>query len=198
LDYSTIDDSALLRFIARADADALSALYDRYHRLVFSIARNAVGDQATAEEITLDVFTQVWQKAGTYRADRAKVSTWLTSITRYRAIDELRRRGSRAEQRSVAWADLPPSAEPTVGGPETVIELSMQRRRVHTAVAQLPDAQKEALGLAYFRGLSHTEIAASLDLPLGTVKTRIRLAMGKLRQLLADENPCKSDVRRKT
>lgn len=188
MDYSILDDATLLHHITRADADALSALYDRYHRLVFSLARNVVGDQATAEEITLDVFTQVWQKVRTYRADRAKVSTWLTSITRNRAIDELRRRGSRVEQQSVAWADLPPSAEPAVSGPEVAAELTMQRRRVRAAVAELPDAQKKALGLAYFRGLSHTEIAAALGLPLGTVKTRIRLAMRKLRRLLADED----------
>ena len=189
LDYSTFDDAALLQLISRADTDAVSELYDRYHRLVFSLARNSVGDQATAEEITLDVFTQVWQKAGSYRADRAKVSTWLTSITRYRAIDELRRRGSRAEQQSVAWDDLPLSAEPAVDGPDIAAELAMQRQRVRAAVAQLPDAQKEALGLAYFRGLSHTEIAEALDQPLGTVKTRIRLAMRKLRTLLVDERP---------
>lgn len=189
MDYTAFDDEILLRHIARAEADALSALYDRYNRLVFSLAYNTVGDSATAEEIALDVFTQVWQKAATYRADRAKVSTWLTSITRYRAIDELRRRGARADQRSVSWADLSPSAEPTVSGPEVVAEFSMQQARVREAVAQLPDEQKAALGLAYFNGLSHSEIAATLDQPLGTVKTRIRLAMRKLRQLLDDEQP---------
>lgn len=189
MDYSTFDDTVLLRQIARAQADALSVLYDRYHRLVFSLAYNVVGDSATAEEITLDVFTQVWQKAATYRVDRAKVSTWLTSITRYRAIDELRRRGSRVEQRSVAWDDLTVAAEPTVSGPEVVVEFSMQRQKVRAAVAQLPEEQKEALGLAYFRGFSHTEIAEQLGQPLGTVKTRIRLALQKLRQLLEDENP---------
>jgi len=189
LDYSTFDDAILLQYIARAQSDALSVLYDRYRHLVFSLAYNAVGDIATAEDITLDVFAQVWQKSATYRADRAKVSTWLTSITRNRAIDELRWRGSRAEQSSVAWADLPPSAEPTVSGAEIVAESLMQQQQVREAVAQLPDEQREVLGLAYFRGLSHREIAEALDQPLGTVKTRIRLAMEKLRQRLVDENP---------
>jgi RNA polymerase sigma-70 factor (ECF subfamily) len=101
VDYSALDDHTLITLIVRADADALGELYDRYNRLVFSLAQASVGDPGTAEEITLDVFTHVWRRARTYRAEQSKVSTWLTSIARNRAIDELRRLGARPEQHSV-------------------------------------------------------------------------------------------------
>jgi RNA polymerase sigma-70 factor (ECF subfamily) len=186
MDYPELDDKTLVALIARSDADALGALYDRYSRLVFSLALNAVGDRGAAEEITLDVFTRVWERAGTYRADLAQVSTWLTSIARHRAIDELRRRQVRPEQHSISWADVSSTAEPRVDGPEQVAARAMQRERVRVAVAELPDGQREALALAYFRGYTQREIAEELDQPLGTVKTRIRLAMDKLRDWLSD------------
>lgn len=186
MNYSALDDETLVRLAARANQDALGELYDRYSRLVFSLAMNMVGDHATAEEITLDVFTRIWEKAGTYRSEQARVSTWLASITRYRSIDMLRRRGSRPEQHSVGWAELPPDVMPNVNGPEEAAELALQRQRVRTAVAELPPDQKQVLTLAYFQGYTHREIAEALGQPLGTVKTRIRLAMHKLRDTLAE------------
>jgi RNA polymerase sigma-70 factor (ECF subfamily) len=187
VNYSTLDDETLIKLIARTHTDALSELYDRYSRLAFSLALNLVGDYATAEEITLDVFARVWEKAGTYRPDQAKVSTWLTSITRYRAIDVLRRRGSRPEQHSVSWAEVSPDAMVSTDGLEEAAHLSMQRQRVRAAIAELPSDQKQVLALAYFEGYTHRQIAEALNQPLGTVKTRIRLAMQKLRQMLQDE-----------
>ncbi|GAB4539872.1 MAG: sigma-70 family RNA polymerase sigma factor [Anaerolineae bacterium] len=164
----------------------MSELYDRHSRLVFSLAMNMVGDQGTAEEITLDVFTRLWDKASTYRPEQARVTTWLASITRYRSIDILRRRGSRPEQHSVSWAELPPDAMPDTNGPEEAAELSMQRQRVRAAVAELPPEQRQVLTLAYFKGYTHREIAETLGQPLGTVKTRIRLAIHKLRDALGE------------
>jgi RNA polymerase sigma-70 factor (ECF subfamily) len=187
VNYSTLDDETLIKLIVRSHADALSELYERYSRLTFSLALNLVGDHATAEEIMLDVFLRVWEKAGTYRPGQAKVSTWLTSITRYRAIDVLRRRGSRPEQRSVSWAEVSSDAVVSPDGLEDTAELAMQRQRVRAAIAELPPDQKQALTLAYFKGYTHRQIAETLDQPLGTVKTRIRLAMQKLRQMLQDE-----------
>jgi RNA polymerase sigma-70 factor, ECF subfamily len=187
LDYRKLDDVTLIRLIARAEADALSELYDRYNRLVFSLARNAVGDEPTAEEITLDVFARVWEKARTYQVEQAKVSTWLTSITRYRAIDELRRRSVRPEQHAIEWSDLPAADEPSTDGPEIVTELSLQRERVRAAVARLPADQRQVLSLAFFQGYTHQEISKVLNQPLGTVKTRIRTAMQKLRHMLEEE-----------
>jgi RNA polymerase sigma-70 factor (ECF subfamily) len=187
VDYSALDDVTLINLIARAHSDALSELYDRYSRLVFSLAVNLVGDRSSAEEITLDVFTRIWEKAETYRPEQAKVSTWLSSITRYRSIDVLRRRGSRPEQHSVGWADLAPDSLPRIDGPEEATELALQQQRVRAAIAKLPPEQQQALALAYFRGYTQREIAQALDEPLGTVKTRIRLAMQKLRDMLAEE-----------
>ena len=189
MDYSTLDDEALLRLIRHAHTEALAELYDRYGRLVFSLAFHSIADQAAAEEITQDVFLRVWRRAGQYRAERGKVSTWLTGITRNRAIDQLRRRGSRPEQHSVAWADLPPGTEPAVEGPDQMTAASLERERVRTAVVELPLEQRQVLALAYFQGLSQSQIAHELDLPLGTVKTRVRLGMNKLRQMLIEEQP---------
>jgi RNA polymerase sigma-70 factor (ECF subfamily) len=181
------DDVTLVRLIAEGETAALSELYDRYNRLVFSIALAVVGDEATAAEITLDVFTRVWQRAGSYRPEQAKVTTWLTAITRHHSIDVLRRQGVRPEAHSISWDGLPPQA--AAHDLEEDVELAWQRRRVRAAVAQLPAEQQEVLALAYFKGYSHQQIANVLKQPLGTVKTRIRSAMQKLRQLLAEERP---------
>jgi RNA polymerase sigma-70 factor (ECF subfamily) len=187
MDYSVLDDQTLIRLIVQARSEALGELYDRYSRLVFGLALHSVGDPATAEEITQDVFLRVWQRARQYRADRGQVSTWLTSITRHRAIDQLRRRSSRPEQHSVVWAELSPGDEPSVNGPEHSAALAMERARVRTAIAQISEEQKQVLALAYFQGLSQSQIAGALGLPLGTVKTRIRLGMQKLREMLHED-----------
>ena len=192
LDYSVLDDETIISLIVQAQTGALSELYDRYGRLVFSLAVGSLGDQATAEEITQDVFLRVWQRAGQYRADRGKVSTWLTSIARNRAIDRLRRRSSRPEQFSVLWAEVGPGDGLAVSGPAQVAELTMERERVRAAISQLPVAQKRVLALAYFQGLTQSQISDALDLPLGTVKTRIRLGMEKLRQMLAEDGAADS------
>jgi RNA polymerase sigma-70 factor (ECF subfamily) len=190
MDYTTLDDEALLRLIIHQQSDALSALYDRYGRLVFSLAFQLMGDVAAAEEITQDVFLRIWEKAHTYRADQARVSTWITSITRYRSIDLLRRRGTRPDHSSLAWDDLPLNATPVAeGDPEDLTELSMLQKRVQDAIAALPTEQRKVLALAYFKGLTHSEIAELLGDPLGTVKTRIRAGMQKLKDLLKDEFP---------
>jgi RNA polymerase sigma-70 factor (ECF subfamily) len=190
VDYSTFDDEALIRLIVHRRTEALSALYDRYSRLVFSMAFHSVGDRETAEEVTQDVFMRIWDKASTYRSDQAKVSTWLVSITRYRAIDMLRQRGVRPEQNSIGWEDLAAGSEPTEeNDPADEAERKLQQERVRVAIAALPAEQQLALALAFFQGLTHSEIAERLGEPLGTVKTRIRLAMQKLREVLRDDLP---------
>jgi RNA polymerase sigma-70 factor (ECF subfamily) len=177
VNYARPDDESLLKQITLGKESALGMLYDRYNRLVFSVALNMVGNQATAEEITIDIFTRVWEKAHTYRSDRARVSTWLTSMTRNRAIDMLRREAARPNRESVSWSELTTAPPSGTDSPETAVDLSLQRERVRAAIKQL----------AYFKGYSQRQIARERDLPLGTVKTRIRLAMNKLRQLLQDE-----------
>ena len=183
------DDVTLIRLVAQAQTDALGELYDRYSRLVFSLALAIVGDRAAAEEITQDVFVRVWQRAGTYRADQAKVSTWLTAITRHHAIDILRRQNARPESNSVSWDQMPPQAASAAHDLEDRAELSLRRERIRAAVAQLPADQQQVLALAYFNGYTQQQIADALHQPLGTVKTRLRLAMQKLRQRLLAEQP---------
>ncbi len=195
VDYSALPDDALVRLMALGRTEALSALYDRYSRLVFSLALHVVDDQAAAEEITQDVFYRLWQNAAAYRPEQAKVTTWMTSITRYRAIDVLRQRGARPQQDNVEWAESALDLAPDpANDPEVAATLAMEQRRVRAAVALLPPEQREALALAFFRGLSHGEIAERLGQPLGTVKTRIRLGMQKLRDLLRDESSVPREI----
>ncbi len=186
-DYARHDDESLIRLIAQLQEGALSQLYDRYNRLVFSLALAIINDRATAEEITLDVFMRVWQKAGTYRRDQAKVSTWLTHIARHHAIDILRRRAVRADHYAVNLDDATSNRGLSDQDPQEFAELSLRRERIHAALAQLPEDQKQALVLAYFNGYTQHQIAEALNQPLGTIKTRIRLAMQKLRDFLRDE-----------
>jgi RNA polymerase sigma-70 factor, ECF subfamily len=189
MDYSKLDDVTLLQWMAQDRTEALGALYDRYKRLVFSLALNVVGDDATADEITLNVFMRLWQQAAAYREEKARVTTWITMITRHLAIDELRRQRARPEAYSADWLE-PGVLPPTKGRPiEESVELTLLRQRVRVAVTQLPPDQRQALAMAYFRGLTHPQIAEALQQPLGTVKTRIRLAMQKLRILLREEQP---------
>ncbi len=188
MDYTTLDDKTLIALIGQAQPNALDELYNRYSRLVYSLVLHMVSEPATAEEITLDVFTRVWQKADTYRADQAGVNTWLVSMSRHRAIDWLRRQNVRVDQSSLSWAEVSPEFIPHAkNNPEQAAELVLRQERVRLAIAQLPLDQQQALALAYFKGQSHREIAETLGQPLGTIKTRIRLAMQKLRQLLQDE-----------
>ncbi len=185
MDLTQLDDASLIRLIARRNSEALGALYDRYGRLVYGFALNVVGSSETTEEIVQDVFTRVWERASTYDGELAKVSTWLISITRNRAIDELRRGRARSEQLNVAWAEAIEISDPGQPSPEETASVHLQEKTVREAIATLPAEQRQALALAYFKGYSHSEIAEALNLPVGTVKTRIRLAMQKLRQVLA-------------
>ena len=187
MDYKKLDDQSLIRLIARSQESALSELYDRYSRLVYSLALNAVGDPAIAEEITQEVFIRVWDHAGTYRVEKSKVVTWIASITRYRSIDVIRRRKVRPEGQSVSWDIESFAVETGSMNVEESVEVSQRRQRVRQAISMLPDEQRQALAYAYFQGYTHREIAEILGEPLGTVKTRIRLAMQKLRQLLEQE-----------
>jgi len=184
---SEADDQRLIELICQKSEAALSELYDRYARLLFSVAHHMVGDRAAAEEITLDAFTQVWEKAERYNPDRASLSTWMVSIARYRAIDRLRRWDARPEKDSVYWTDVNFEVSSHHHNPEASTEEKLLRERVQGALAELPVEQRQALALAYFKGMSHSQIASALELPLGTVKTRIRLAMEKLRRLLWEE-----------
>ena len=187
MDYKKFDDETLIRLIAGSQPDALGELYDRYSRLVFGMARNALGDQGLAEEITQDVFMRVWNKASTYQAVQGKVVSWIAGIARNRAIDVFRHQKSLLDGKSLSLEELPLFDPPDSLNVEQEIESRLKERRVQQALFQLPIEQREVLALAYFRGYTHKEAAEALGQPLGTVKTRIRLGMQKLREILEDE-----------
>jgi RNA polymerase sigma-70 factor (ECF subfamily) len=194
------DDAILLKQIASPhEAEATAALgeiYDRYSRLVFSLAVHIVSDSGLAEEITQDVFVQVWHKANTYHPDLGKVSSWLTRVARNRAIDMLRRlkvrpEGHQAEPETDSHSDdgvVLEELEKDAGAEsvEDVVEFNQQRMRLLRVLANLPEEQRQVLALAYFQGLTQQEIALTLNAPLGTVKTRIRMGLQKMRALLAE------------
>ena len=187
MDYKKFDDEGLIRLIAQTQPEALSELYERYKRLVFGMARNTVGDQSLAEEITQDVFLRIWSKAGTYQVGQGKVVSWIAGITRNRAIDVFRHQKTRPEGNSLSLEELPFFDPPDSQNVEWENETKLKGQRVQKALFSLPKEQREALALAYFRGLTHEEAAEVLGQPLGTVKTRIRLGMIKLRELLTEE-----------
>ncbi len=180
------DDAALVRRMAAGDESALGLLYDRWSPLLHSVARRILSDPDDAEEVLEETFWQAWRQAGRYEEGRGGVSTWLTMMVRSRALDRVRARGRVREER---WAVLPePSTAEGLAdapaAPDAFAEQSEERRLIQAAVAQLPPEQRETVELAYFRGMSQSEIAAALGQPLGTVKTRARLALQKLRESL--------------
>jgi RNA polymerase sigma-70 factor (ECF subfamily) len=187
MDYSRFSDETLLRLIARSNENALSELYDRYSRLVYSVAMNTLSDQVLAEEVTQDVFERVWEKAHTFSAEQGRVVTWLTSIARHRSIDLFRRSRTHHENLQVAWQEVELIDLRDGHNVEWEADLEQRQKHIRWALAQLPAEQKKAVGMAFFMGLTHPEIADALGEPLGTVKTRIRLGMQKLRLLLQDE-----------
>lgn len=187
MDYTLLDDEALLHLIALAHENALSALYDRYARLVYSVALNSLGDAVRAEEVTQDVFQRVWEKASTYNASQGRVVSWLASIARHRAIDFFRQLRSHHENQEITWQDAESSLITDGFNVEWQADLHTRTHRIRWAVSQLPEDQRKALGMAFFWGYSHQEIADLLHEPLGTVKTRIRLGLHKLRTLLQEE-----------
>lgn len=186
MDAKQLDDNSLIALINQEQQDALSVLYDRYSRLVFSMAYRTVGDTGLAEEITQEVFLRVWEKAHTYRPEQAKVITWIASITRYRAIDILRQQKIRPEGNQADWDDGLVQENSGAADVEQIVELRQRQSRVRAALTDLPDEQRHALALAFFYGYSHSQIAEQLQEPLGTIKTRIRSGMQKLRQLLEE------------
>jgi RNA polymerase sigma-70 factor (ECF subfamily) len=184
---SKLSDNQLLQRIVSEDQEALAELYDRYANLVFTIAANTLGETLSAEEVTQDVFLRVWNKAESYNPNHAKVSTWLGSITRYRAIDLLRSYHVRPEGHSVESQETVIHFLVDPSNPEMETQIATESEKVRKAVNNLPDEQKEVLVWAYFGGYTHQEIAERLAIPLGTAKTRIRLALQKLRGILAED-----------
>jgi RNA polymerase sigma-70 factor, ECF subfamily len=174
----------LVRKCARGDQGALTALYDQTSSLVYGVALRILSNPGDAEEITIDVYNQVWRTAGNFENTRGSVMTWLVMLARSRAIDRIR---SRATRTRVESPMIESTGYPAPGiSPEEATEAGQRQARVRAALASLPAEQRQAVELAFFSGLSQSEMAGHLGLPLGTVKTRIRSSMMKLREALGE------------
>ncbi len=175
-------DEDLAARVARGDADAFEALFARYGDLVYSVAYRVLEDRHAAEDIAQEVFLKLWRRPSLFDAARGRFATWLISVTRNRAIDERRVRRRPGRDDAGAMEADPPTAE--ADDPGSLAVLVRQREAVREALSALPPEQRLAIELAYFGGLTQSEVAERLSLPLGTVKTRIRLGMQKLRAAL--------------
>jgi RNA polymerase sigma-70 factor (ECF subfamily) len=178
---SQISDNELLHAVARGDESALAAIFDRYRLILFGLILRILHDREEAEDILQEAFLQVWRRAGDFDEARGRAFTWLVTIARSRALDRLRSAGSRARLSEEA-AQIP--REEAGDAAQDAVK-SETGAVVRKALAELPDEQQKVLFLAYFEGLTQTEIATRLSDPLGTVKTRMRSGMIRLRELLA-------------
>ena len=185
LNYNDLRDEQLITLIANGERDALEVFYNRYSPSVFSLARYMLREPALAEEATQDAFLNLWLKASSYDPKRGKPKAWFMSVAHHRIIDVIkaRKRSSQStNQVSHELLDLHPSREP---GTEEQVYRNLERERIIGALRYLPPEQREVIILAYFEGFTQSEIATKLNQPLGTVKTRARLAMQKLRAALS-------------
>ncbi len=187
-DSSALDDEVLISRVARRDSSALEHLYDRYARIVYATALRMLGNTELAEDIVQETFWRVWRRSTSFTIGRGQVAGWIFGIAHNLCIDELRRQRSRpvtvqSEQEEQAILE-----QPDLRGDVADAAIERERRRIILqALAQIPPEQREVLELAYFGGLSQSEIAQRLNSPIGTVKTRTRLALQKMRDLLHDQ-----------
>ena len=181
------NDEALLARLASGDRAALSPLYDRYAGPVFALLLRIVADRATAEDLLQEVFVRVWQRADTYQIGRGRPITWVLGIAHNLAIDEVRRRRRRpqwADEREAGELQERLAAAAAEAGPEEQAWAQQRRQQIGVALAQLPPAQRVIIELAYFEGYTQSQMADQLGEPLGTIKTRLRLGVRKLREAL--------------
>jgi RNA polymerase sigma-70 factor (ECF subfamily) len=171
-------DGELLQRIAAGDREAFDVLYRRFVRPVFALALRRLGDRGRAEDATQETFASVWRSAASYRAERGAGAPWLYAVARNAIVD-------RTRARSEPPVEAPDEASSEVGPPEEA-ERSWLAWRVHRALQELPDHERPLLELAYWSGLSQSEIAEFLNIPLGTVKTRTRSALGRLADALQE------------
>jgi len=183
LQYLLLADEALISLAGSGDAGAFAVLYDRHCRAAYSLVYRMMGERQAAEDLVQDAFLKVWRAAGSYRSERGSVRTWILSIAHNRGIDQLRSTASRRRtQEKVVLVT------PTSQSDEAFKEAwqTSQRDRVRAALSQLPSEQAKVLELAYFSGYTHVEIAELLDVPLGTVKGRMRLGLKKIKEFFED------------
>jgi len=173
-------DLELVARVAAGDESAIGILYDRYGAVLYAVAFRVLGERADAEEVVLEALAQAWRDAARFEPGRGSVAGWLATIARSRALDVVRARNRRSRLAAAAAAAAPDA----LPGPESALDHEERRREVRRALDALSPAQRQAIELAYFEGLSQSEIAERLHEPLGTIKTRVRLGMQKLRECL--------------
>ncbi len=184
VEYQELEDHQLIHWIALAEKEALEALYSRYSSSVFSLAMYMLKQEALAEEVTQDIFLNIWLKASSYKSDRGEPRAWIMSVAHHKIVDVIRSRRRTltiTDPSLYETLDLIPSSETPVD--EQVVR-NLERERILKALSTLPEPQRKVIMLAYFGGYSQSEMAEMLQQPLGTVKTRVRLAMQKLRGVL--------------
>jgi len=180
--HAHLSDEALVALVARSDEDALAELYDRVGRVAYGLALRVLRDERHAEDAVQEAFLQVWRSAATFRAERAKASTWILTLVHRRAVDLVRREERRQADPLTDDSAAGVAPEET----EEAARLRFERERVQSALKQLPDVQREALELAYYGGFSQSELAERLGVPLGTIKSRMFAGLARLRELLDD------------
>jgi RNA polymerase sigma-70 factor, ECF subfamily len=175
-------DDRMLDLLARAEPEGIEMLYDRYSALAYTLAFRVLNDAGAAEDVVQEAFLSVWRRASTYRSDRGSLRTWVCSIVHHRALDRLRGRAGRARQ-DLALEHAPIEVTSVSDTWDQVVEV-LEREQLKTALGELSIEQRETIELAYYGGYSQTEISDLMQVPLGTVKGRTRLALRKLRGLL--------------
>lgn len=178
VEYTSHSDEELMARLAERDTRALEVLYDRHARALYSLALRILGEPAAAEEVVQECFLKLWRAPERYQARRGRPLAWLMGVTHHRAVDELRRR--RTERRLLDGHAARAVVEHGPD-PEQEVSANLEREKLGRALSNLPEAQRLVLRLAYFEGMTQAEIAERLGEPLGTIKTRARLAMQKLR-----------------
>ena len=173
-------DEQVLEAVGRGDDDALGVLYDRFGRLAYGLAFRILRDRALAEDAVQEAFLAVWRSADAYKRERAKPSTWILTVVHRRAVDLVRREQRRRGE------PLEAAPEPASGPVDEDVTLRNRRVAVQAALAELPGDQRQALELAYYGGLTQSELSERLGVPLGTVKSRMFAGLGRLRELLAE------------
>jgi RNA polymerase sigma factor (sigma-70 family) len=182
--YRGLRDGQLVELVAQRDAGALEALYDRYGRAAYSLARRILTEETLAQDVVQEVFLSLWRDARRFDPGRGTVATYLLSMTHHRAVDVVRREENLRRWRT-SDEGLELEADPKARV-EDEVEASERRAEVRAALAELPAAQREALLLAYFGGYTQREVAALVGVPLGTVKTRMAAGMRKMKEALQD------------
>lgn len=183
----TDDEIELMKRIKARDDEALSELYDLYNRLLYGLIISIVKKREEAEDVLQEVFVKIWEKASTFNEDRGNVYSWIVTLTRNKAIDRIRSKGYKTQKKASQDVDAPEfSLEGDTFDPLETTIFSDRAELVRNALAKIPDSQSEVLKIAYYKGMTQREISDQLDIPLGTVKTRMRQGMIKLKDILGE------------